>query len=72
VRLHAAYITQSMAIVEFLEDEYPSFGPSLLPPRQDGLGRARVRAICETVAGGIQPLQNSKARQCSLTRGDPR
>ena len=49
------YLSQSMAILEFLEEEYPE--PPLLPrtPRE----RARVRQIAEIINSGIQPLQNS-------------
>jgi len=45
---------QSVAIVELLEELYPS--PALLP--QDPLDRARVREIVEIIASGVQPLQN--------------
>ena len=49
------YLSQSMAILEFLEEEYPE--PPLLPrtPRE----RAKVRQIAEIINSGIQPLQNS-------------
>lgn len=48
-------LTQSMAILEWLDDRYPS--PPLLPP--DALGRARVRALAELVNSWIQPMQNA-------------
>lgn len=47
-------ITQSLAILEYLEESYPS--PALLPP--SALGRARVRALCLTIACEVHPLNN--------------
>jgi maleylpyruvate isomerase len=47
-------ITQSMAILEFLEERYPT--PPLLPT--DPWLRARARQLAEIVNSGIQPLQN--------------
>jgi maleylpyruvate isomerase len=49
-------ITQSMAILEYLEERYPE--RPLLPA--DALGRARARQLSEVVNSGIQPLQNLK------------
>ncbi len=49
-----AVLTQSLAIVEYLEETTPK--PALLPP--DPLGRARVRALAAVIASDIQPLQN--------------
>lgn len=48
-------LTQSMAILEWLEERHPS--PPLLPA--DPWGRARVRALAELVNSGIQPMQNA-------------
>jgi maleylpyruvate isomerase len=45
---------QSMAILEYLEETYPT--PPLLP--RDPFARARVRQIAESINSGIQPLQN--------------
>lgn len=45
---------QSMAILEYLEERYPE--PALLPT--DPHGRARVRAIAQTIACDIHPLNN--------------
>ncbi|OWT57432.1 maleylacetoacetate isomerase [Candidimonas nitroreducens] len=45
---------QSMAILEYLEETYPQ--PALLPA--DAAGRARVRAIAQTIACDIHPLDN--------------
>ena len=49
-----ATLTQSLAILEYLEEVHPQ--PPLLPP--DALGRARVRALALTVACDIHPLNN--------------
>jgi maleylpyruvate isomerase len=48
-------LTQSVAIVEYLEETHPA--PPLLP--RDPLRRAEVRRAVELVNSGIQPLQNS-------------
>lgn len=47
-------LTQSVAIVEYLEERYPA--PPLLP--SDPASRAQVRRAVEIVNSGIQPLQN--------------
>ena len=47
-------LTQSLAILEYLEERYPQ--PALLPT--DALGRARVRALAELVACEMHPLNN--------------
>ena len=48
-------LTQSMAIMEWLEETYPQ--PPLLPP--DARGRARVRAMAQVLVADVQPLQNT-------------
>lgn len=48
-------LTQSVAILEWLEQTYPE--PSLLP--QDPFLRAKTRAVVEMVNSGIQPLMNT-------------
>lgn len=45
---------QSLAIIEYLEEQYPE--PPLLP--SDPLSRAYVRAIAQTIACDIHPLNN--------------
>jgi len=50
-----ATLTQSLAIMEYLDEAYPAT-PALLPP--DALGRARVRALALAVACDIHPLNN--------------
>ncbi len=49
-------LTQSLAIMEYLEEKYPK--PPLLP--QDPYGRARVRALSLLVACEIHPLNNKR------------
>ena len=49
-----ATLTQSLAIIEYLEERYPD--PALLP--SDAVGRARVRALAQSVACEIHPLDN--------------
>ncbi|HEU4383439.1 MAG TPA: maleylacetoacetate isomerase [Anaeromyxobacteraceae bacterium] len=50
-----AYLHQSMAILEWLEERVPA--PPLLPA--DAEGRARVRRLAEHVNSSIQPYQNA-------------
>jgi len=47
-------VVQSVAICEYLEERFPQ--PALLP--DDPAGRARVRALVQTIASEIQPLNN--------------
>ena len=49
-----APLTQSLAIIEYLDETHPE--PPLLPA--DALGRARVRAIALDIACEIHPLDN--------------
>ena len=49
-----ATLTQSLAIIEYLDETVPE--PPLLPA--DALGRARVRAIALDIACEIHPLDN--------------
>uniref|UniRef100_G3MM10 Uncharacterized protein n=1 Tax=Amblyomma maculatum TaxID=34609 RepID=G3MM10_AMBMU len=46
--------TQSLAIIEYLEDKFPE--PRLLP--KDLVQRAKARAVAELIVSGIQPLQS--------------
>ncbi|WP_226648660.1 maleylacetoacetate isomerase [Microbulbifer variabilis] len=47
-------LTQSMAILEWLEETHPE--PALLP--KDTEARAHIRALAQSIASDIQPLQN--------------
>ncbi|XP_021946450.1 maleylacetoacetate isomerase [Folsomia candida] len=47
-------ITQSMAIMDFLEDLYPEI--PMIP--KDRFGKAKVKEISDIINSGIQPLQN--------------
>ncbi len=49
-------LTQSMAILEWLEERFPD-APTLLP--DDAFGRARVRSLAQLIVADIQPLQNT-------------
>lgn len=49
-----AALTQSLAIVEYLDETHPQ--PPLLPA--DALGRARVRGLAQLVACDIHPVNN--------------
>ncbi len=52
-------LTQSPAILEYLEEAYPT--PALLPA--DTAGRARVRALMNVVACDIHPVDNLRILQ---------
>ena len=52
-------LTQSLAIIEYLEERYPQ--PSLLP--QSTINRAQVRSIAYQVAMDIHPLNNPRVTQ---------
>ena len=49
-------LTQSLAIIEFLDETCPQ--PRLIP--EDALGRARVRALSLIIACEIHPLNNAR------------
>ena len=59
LRTDDGLITQSLAIVEYLEETVPT--PPLLPA--DAPGRARVRSLAQIVACDIHPLQNLRVLQ---------
>jgi maleylacetoacetate isomerase len=52
--IDGAVLSQSLAIVEYLDERFPQ--PPLLPP--DALGRAHVRSMALAVACDIHPLNN--------------
>ncbi|NMD13711.1 MAG: maleylacetoacetate isomerase, partial [Candidatus Cloacimonetes bacterium] len=47
-------LSQSMAIMEYLDETHPT--PAIMPA--DALGRAKVRALSQTIACEIHPLNN--------------
>lgn len=51
--------TQSLAIIEYLEERYPE--PRLLPP--EPAGRARVRSLAQLLASDLHPLNNLRVLQ---------
>lgn len=57
-------LTQSLAIMEYLEETHPS--PALLP--QDRRARARVRSLALLVACEIHPLDNMRVLQYLLSQ----
>lgn len=56
--------TQSMAIIEYLDETRPT--PALLPA--DPLGRARVRALAQLVGCDVHPLGNLRVLQHLVTQ----
>ncbi len=52
-------LTQSLAIIEWLDEEYPL--PELLP--QDSFAKAHVRAMAQLVACDIHPINNLRVLQ---------
>lgn len=66
-------LTQSLAIIEYLDETRPR--PPLLPA--DAPGRARVRSLAQLVAADIHPLNNLRVlqwleRRCGLDEGQRR
>jgi maleylacetoacetate isomerase len=58
--LHDGHVlTQSLAILEYLEERFPQV--PLLPA--DAAGRARVRALAQLVACDIHPINNLRVMQ---------
>lgn len=56
LEVDGAFIGQSLAIIEWLEEKFPT--PTLLPG--SSLQRARIRQVAEVVNSGIHPLQNMR------------
>jgi maleylacetoacetate isomerase len=52
---HGPYLTESLAIIEYLEETHPGL-PALLPGSPEN--RARIRALAEVINAGTQPIQN--------------
>lgn len=69
LEVDGAVLTQSPAILEWLDEVYPD--PALLP--EDPIERAHVRAFCAVIACEIHPLQNLrvlKYLKAELDAGD--
>jgi maleylpyruvate isomerase len=58
-REDGSFLTQSMAIIEWLDETHPT--PPLLPADSDG--RARVRALSQLIACEVHPLNNLRVLQ---------
>lgn len=58
------FLTQSLAIIRYLEENYPE--NPIYP--QDPISRAKSIAIAETISSGVQPLQNLETL---LNYGEP-
>ncbi len=54
LEIDGAKLSQSMAIIEYLDEKYPA--PALLP--SEALGRAKVRALAQSIACDIHPINN--------------
>lgn len=54
-----ALLTQSLAIIEYLDETHPQ--PPLLPG--DALGRACIRALAQAIACDIHPINNLRVLQ---------
>lgn len=54
-----AALTQSLAIIDYLDERFPA--PPLLPA--DALGRAQVRAAALTIAAEVHPLGNLRVQR---------
>ncbi|WP_298173515.1 maleylacetoacetate isomerase [Novosphingobium sp.] len=65
LEVDGAVLTQSLAIIEYLEERYPQ--PPVLPT--DPLDRARVRAFAMAIACDIHPVQNLRVLRMLRARG---
>lgn len=65
LEVEGAVLTQSLAIIEYLDERWPE--PALLPA--DLVGRARVRAFALAVACDIHPVQNLRVLRMLRKRG---
>ncbi|AUX45787.1 maleylacetoacetate isomerase [Sorangium cellulosum] len=55
-------VSQSLAILELLEEWFPS--PPLLPPPGERYLRAKARQLAEMINSGTQPMQNTATLRC--------
>ncbi|WP_298284983.1 maleylacetoacetate isomerase [Novosphingobium sp.] len=65
LEVDGAVLTQSLAIIEYLDERWPE--PALLPA--DHVQRARVRAFALAVACDIHPVQNLRVLRMLRKRG---
>lgn len=56
LEINNQYLTQSLAIIDYLEETHPT--PALLP--QDALIKAKLRSLALTVACDMHPLNNMR------------
>ncbi len=54
LEIDGQHLSQSMAIIEYLDEKHPT--PALLPA--EALGRAKVRALAQSISCDIHPLNN--------------
>ena len=54
LEIDGEHLSQSMAIIEYLDETHPE--PALLP--KDAMGRAKVRALAQSIACEIHPINN--------------
>lgn len=64
LEIDGLHLTQSLAILDYLEETRPD--PSILP--KDAAGRARVRSLAQMVALEIHPLNNLRVLEELKTR----
>ena len=62
---NGAVLTQSLAICEYLDEQYPE--PSLRP--SDPVARTQVRAFAQVIACDIHPVQNLRVLKALQARG---
>lgn len=62
-------IAQSLAAIEYLDEQEPDRLPRLLPPPSDPAARAVVRGLAYTIAVDVQPLTSSRIRSRINTLG---
>ncbi|RAL13009.1 thioredoxin-like protein [Aspergillus homomorphus CBS 101889] len=63
-------LTQSIGILEYLEESLPTLTP-LLPPSGDAVQRARVREMVNVITNDIQPINDGRvAKRVRAIRGE--